>query len=124
MSDPGAPSDPFEFLRKFWAPLGLPMAGAGGTFGPGMMFPTTNVQELERRIADLRSVEGWLTLNLEMVRTTIQGMEAQKATLAAFQSMQAQAAASFSAATAPRAAPEPAPEGATASRRPRRKKGL
>ena len=92
--------DPFEFLKKLWAPMGLPLANAM----PGMMFPTTNIGEIEKRIADLKAVEGWLSLNLEMVRTTVQGMEAQKATIAAFQSMQQSAAVAM-----PAAAPVPSP---------------
>ena len=118
--------DPFEFMKKLWAPAGVQVPG----FNAGMVFPTTNVAEIEKRISDLRSVEGWLSLNLEMVKTTIQGLEAQKATLAAFQSMHAQAAATFNAAqeaaqeAAAQFAPsQPASEGAAAKpRRPRRKK--
>jgi hypothetical protein len=79
MTDASA-NDPFEMMRKMWAPMGMP--------GPGMMLPTMNVQEIEKRIADLRSVENWLTLNLNILRMTIQGMEMQKATLAAMTAMQ------------------------------------
>jgi hypothetical protein len=79
MTDPSA-SDPFEMMRRMWAPMGMP--------GPGMMLPTMNVEEIEKRIADLRSVENWLTLNLNVLRMTIQGMEMQKATLAALSAMQ------------------------------------
>lgn len=92
MSNPSPLPDPFEFVKKLWAPLGVP------GFGPSMAIPTTNIAELDKRIGDLRSVEGWLSLNLEMVRTTIQGLEAQKATIAAFHSMHAQATATFNAA--------------------------
>jgi len=73
--------DPFEFLRRMWAPMGLPM--------PGAMAPLLDPNEIEKRITDLRSVESWLALNLNVLRMTIQGLEAQKATLAAFQAMQA-----------------------------------
>lgn len=79
MTDPSA-NDPFEMMRKMWAPMGMP--------GPGMLLPTLDVQEIEKRIADLRSVENWLTLNLNILRMTIQGMEMQKATLAAMAAMQ------------------------------------
>jgi hypothetical protein len=96
MADSALP-DPFEFLKKLWAPMGLPLA----TAMPGIMFPTTNQGEIDKRIGELRAVEGWLALNLEMVRTTMQGLEAQKATLAAFQAMQQSAAA----AVAPSAPP-------------------
>jgi hypothetical protein len=47
--------------------------------------PTLDPQEVEKRIADLRSVEGWLTMNLNMVKFSIQGLEMQKAALLAMQ---------------------------------------
>jgi hypothetical protein len=72
--------DPFEFLKKLWAPMGLPM--------PGVVPPLLDPKEIDKRIADLKSVETWLGMNLNVLRMTIQGLEMQRATLAAFQSMQ------------------------------------
>lgn len=69
--------DPFEFLKSLWGPMGLPMAG--------VMAPTLNPGEIERRIAELRSVENWLNMNLNVLRMTIQGMEMQKSGLEALQ---------------------------------------
>ncbi len=89
------PSDPFEFLKKLWAPMGLPMSGMGM---PGMMFPSVDIGEIERRISDMRSVETWLALNLEIVRTTIKGLEAQRSTVQAFQTMHRGATAAANAA--------------------------
>jgi hypothetical protein len=43
--------------------------------------PTLDPREIDKRIADLRSIEGWLTLNLNMVKFSIQGLELQRATL-------------------------------------------
>jgi hypothetical protein len=40
---------------------------------------------VEKRIADLKSVEGWLTMNLNMVKLSIQGLEMQKSALQAMQ---------------------------------------
>ena len=77
--------DPFEFLKKLWSPTGLPLAG--------MMPPLLNPGEIDKRIGDLKSVEAWLGMNLNMLRMTIQGLEMQKATLNAFQSMQAPSSA-------------------------------
>ena len=37
----------------------------------------------EDRIAELRSVEAWLNMNLNMVKFSIQGLELQRATLQA-----------------------------------------
>ena len=75
--DDKTPQDPFEMFRRLWGPLGVPI--------PGMAMPTLDPQEVEKRIADLRSVEGWLTMNLNMVKLSIQGLEMQKATLQAMQ---------------------------------------
>jgi hypothetical protein len=75
MTQDTQPSDPFEFLKRMWAPMGLPM--------PGVMAPLLDPNEIEKRIADLKSVENWLAMNLNVLRMTIQGLEMQRATLAA-----------------------------------------
>ena len=77
MSDDKPPQDPFEMFRRLWGPLGVPL--------PGMAMPTLDPHEVEKRIAELRSVEGWLTMNLNMVKFSIQGLEVQKAALQAMQ---------------------------------------
>ena len=43
--------------------------------------------DLEKRIAELRTVEQWLNLNLGMLRTSIQTLEVQKGTLQALSSL-------------------------------------
>jgi len=73
--------DPFEFLKMLWGPMGLPL--------PGMVTPTLDVSEIDKRIAELKSVETWLTMNLNLLKMTIQGMEMQRATLSAMQGLQA-----------------------------------
>jgi hypothetical protein len=83
MSDTNPPGDPFEFLKKMWGPMGQSL--------PGMVTPTLDVNEIDKRIGELRSVETWLTMNLNMLKMTIQGLEMQRTTLAAFQSMGAAA---------------------------------
>ena len=77
MTDAKQPQDPFEMFRRLWGPLGLPV--------PGMAMPTLDPGEIEKRIADLRSIEGWLSMNLNMVRMAISGLEVQKAALEAMQ---------------------------------------
>jgi len=67
--------DPFEMFRRLWGPLGLPV--------PGMAMPTLDPQEVDKRLADLRSIETWLSMNLNMVRLSIQGLEVQKSALLA-----------------------------------------
>ncbi len=69
------PPDPFEFLKNLWGPMGLPPAG--------VMAPTLGQDEIERRIAELRSVENWLNMNLNVLRATLHGLEMQKSGLAA-----------------------------------------
>jgi hypothetical protein len=83
MSQETPVQDPFEFLKKLWAPMGLPM--------PGVVPPLLDPKEIDRRITDLKSVENWLSMNLNVLRMTIQGLEMQRATLAAFQTMQSSA---------------------------------
>jgi len=89
--------DPFELLRKMWAPMGLPLA------------PLLDPNDIEKRISDLKSVETWLSMNMNVLRMTIQGLEMQKATLAAFQAMQpgADASPKPGAAAQPKAGAQP-----------------
>jgi len=75
MADPHSPQDPFEMFRRLWGPLGIPL--------PGMTMPTLDPAEIEKRIAELKAVEGWLSMNLNMLRMAIQGLEMQKAALEA-----------------------------------------
>ena len=77
MADPNLPQDPFEMFRRLWGPLGVPV--------PGMAMPTLDPQEIDKRIQDLKSVEVWLSMNLNMLRAGIQGLEMQKAGLSAMQ---------------------------------------
>jgi hypothetical protein len=80
MAEGNAPQDPFEMFRRLWGPLGVPV--------PGMTMPTLDPNELEKRIGELKSVEAWLALNLNMLRTAIQGLEMQKSGLQQMQGMQ------------------------------------
>ena len=75
MPDDYPPQDPFEMFRRLWGPLGVPI--------PGMAVPTFDPQEVEKRIAELRCVEAWLTMNLNMLKFSIQGLEVQRAALQA-----------------------------------------
>jgi hypothetical protein len=67
--------DPMQFLKSLWGQMGVPFAG--------MVTPTLDAGELDKRINDLKSVQNWLNLNLTIIQTTIQGLEMQKATLGA-----------------------------------------
>lgn len=54
--------------------------------GIGSTFPGLDTEELEKRIKDLKSVENWLNLNLNILKSTIQGLEVQHATMMALKS--------------------------------------
>lgn len=73
----------FDFMRRLWG------GGAGMPAGlmPGLqaMTPPMDLEDLDKRIADLKAVESWLQLNTNLLRTTIQGLEVQRATLVALQ---------------------------------------
>ena len=67
-----------EMMRQAWAGL----TGPGGLASSLPMAPPMNLEDLDRRIAELRSVENWLRMNLSMLSSTIQGMEVQRSTIA------------------------------------------
>ncbi len=77
-----------EMMRQAWEGL----AKTGGL--DGAMAAPMSVDDLDRRIKDLRAVENWLRMNLSMLSSTIQGMEVQRSTLATLKSFMAGAAAS------------------------------
>jgi len=70
-----------EFLRNFWG-----RGGAGASPLPGFVLPSFDVEELDKRITDLRAVEGWLDTNLSMLHTAIQALEVQRNTVATLKS--------------------------------------
>ena len=75
--------DPLEFVRGMWSNMGFSL--------PGMVTPTLDLDELDRRIKDMRAVEGWLKMNLNMLQMSIQGLDMQRAALAAVRAMSEQA---------------------------------
>ena len=75
--------DPLEFVRGMWNQMGFSL--------PGMVTPTLDVDELDKRIKDMRAVEGWLKMNLNMLQMSIQGLDMQRAPLAAVKAMSQQA---------------------------------
>ncbi len=83
MSDNPKDQDPIEMLRRMWSGAGVPL--------PGMVAPTLDIDELDKRIGDLRTVENWLRMNLNMLQATVQGLEVQRSTLAALKAMGTQA---------------------------------
>lgn len=70
-----------EMMRQAWE--GLARAGNMDPAAMGMM----SMEELDKRISDLRAVENWLRMNLSMLGSTIRGMEVQRATMATLKSV-------------------------------------
>lgn len=73
MAEAGLPKDFFEFMQKMWNPMSFPI--------PGMLQPTSNIEEIQAKIRELKSVENWLTMNVGFVQMTIKTLEMQKAGL-------------------------------------------
>jgi hypothetical protein len=102
----------FDLVKKVWGVTGLPMLPTPSSMAqfatrlpqtlPSMIAPTLDVEELDKRIADLRAVEQWLNLNLSMLRTTVQSLEVQRNTIATLKSF---GGAMLSAGAAPQAMP-------------------
>jgi hypothetical protein len=79
------PKDPFAFFKTGWPGF----QSAGGSMA-AMAMASSDPAELEKRIADLKTVEQWLDFNLTLLRTTIQGLEIQRGTLLALKAWQNQ----------------------------------
>jgi hypothetical protein len=92
----GAMTDTLDFVKNLWSSMGIPgmnmssmpgmnMPGMSGI--PGMVMPTLSVEEITKKISDLKTVESWLGLNMTMLRGTIQALEVQAATISTLQTM-------------------------------------
>lgn len=90
--------DPLAFMRNMWGNMGFSL--------PGMVAPTFDLEELDKRIKDLKAVEGWLRMNLSMLQMTIQGLEMQRTTVNTVQAM-GQMASDAAKKAGEQAAPEP-----------------
>lgn len=108
-----------EMMSKAWGAGLAQMPGFAAPASmaqsiPSMMLPTLDINELDKRITDLRAVEQWLALNANMLRATIQTLEVQRNTIATIQTlgttmmrapaMAQEAQAAAAAAMAPRSA--------------------
>jgi len=125
----------FDFLQNLakGAGQGIPQLPNLGNW----VAPTINVEELEKRIDELKAVQFWLDQNAAALKATIQALEVQKMTLAtlkgmnfsmgdlanAFKLKAADTMKSFTAAAAPaaEAAAQPAPPPRAAPRQSSRK---
>jgi hypothetical protein len=79
----------FDFLKNLsgQAAASAPPAMPGMAPLGGWVAPTLSVEELDKRITELKAVQFWLDQNATALKATIQALEVQKMTLAALQSM-------------------------------------
>ncbi|MBX9899245.1 MAG: hypothetical protein K2Y28_00545 [Burkholderiaceae bacterium] len=77
MSGLSGMNDPLGFVKKLWGDMQL----------PGMVTPTISVDELDKKIQDLKTVESWLNVNMNMLKGTIQALEVQRATISTLKTM-------------------------------------
>jgi hypothetical protein len=94
---PFTPQDALGFLQRMWNPLGVPIPGlampatppgapAAGAFpfpNPATMFAALDPREIEKKIDELRVIESWLAMSLNMMQMSIRTLELQKASLEA-----------------------------------------
>lgn len=98
----------FDILKKMWEAFSPP-----ATFTSPLTqlmqsaAPLLDPDEIENRIAEMRAVEQWLTLNLNVLRSTIQAFEVQRATYA---TLRAFGTGSFGASSGAEAGATSAPE--------------
>jgi pyruvate/2-oxoglutarate dehydrogenase complex dihydrolipoamide acyltransferase (E2) component len=121
----------FDFLKNLTqqasasAPPAMPGMPGMAQLG-GWVAPTLNVEELDKRITELKAVQFWLDQNASALKATIQALEVQKMTLVALQGMNvnmnemaqaftARMPGAAAAAPTPAAAPAPAPSPAAAA---------
>jgi hypothetical protein len=100
MNNPSFPSfDQFpqgiDFLKQFWAhganaptanPAASPTPALQQVMGQYLM-PTFDLEELDKRMTDLRTVLQFMELNTNMLRQSLQALEVQRNTLATLKSM-------------------------------------
>lgn len=82
MPGAGAMTDTLDFVKNLWGSMSVP-----GMAIPGMGAPALSVDDLDKKIADLKAVEAWLNVNTAMLRGTIQALEIQRGTIASLKSM-------------------------------------
>jgi len=73
----GVMNDTLDFVKNLWGSMSV----------PGLTAPTLSVEELDKKINDLKAVESWLNLNMSMLRGSIQALEVQRDTIATLKSV-------------------------------------
>jgi hypothetical protein len=114
----------FDFLQNLSQTASKASPAAGAIPGmPSWVAPTLNVEEIDKRIQELKAVQFWLEQNGTALKATIQALEVQKMTLTTLQGMNVSMADLAKAFTAkppeapaastkpePEATPEPTPD--------------
>jgi hypothetical protein len=79
----------FDFLQNLSknAAQAQPAAAAGMPGMASWVAPTLSIEDIDKRIQELKSVLFWLEQNTTALKATIQAMEVQKMTLSTLQSM-------------------------------------
>jgi hypothetical protein len=67
------PNDPFALFSQFFKPT------SGNPFSPPM-----SIEEIDKKIAECRTVEQWLSMQVGMLQMTVKALEIQKAGIIAF----------------------------------------
>jgi hypothetical protein len=107
---PFSPQEAMEFMQRMWNPFGVPIPGFGvpgapaaappqppeapaaptqpSPLGfqypnPAAMFMALDPAEIERKIGELKVIENWLTMSLNLMQMSIRTLELQKASLEA-----------------------------------------
>jgi hypothetical protein len=96
--------DALEFMQKIWNPFGVQLGafakaqGAGDEESPGAtpgfagampfahpaaMFAAIDPEAVGRKIEEMRVIEGWLQMSLNLIQMSIKTLELQKASLEA-----------------------------------------
>ena len=74
MANPSTPQEMFEMFQRMMNPMTFPMQS--------LLFPNLTVEEIDRKIAELKSIDSWLTANQSMLQLSIKTMEYQRSLLA------------------------------------------
>jgi hypothetical protein len=89
------PQQALEFMQRMWNPFGMPIPGFTPSAAPGAapaampfpnpaaMFATLDPAEIDKKIAELRVIENWLTMSVNFMQMSIKTLELQKSSLEA-----------------------------------------
>jgi len=107
-ANPFSPQEALAFMQRMWNPFGIPMPAFGmpGTPdpsgamplaaapampfpNPAAMFAALDPVEIERKIHELRVIENWLAMSMNMMQMSIKTLELQKASLEAMRAAHA-----------------------------------